>query len=219
MKHTLIKYCIFTLLVQALLSSGVLAQTLRPFRLPSDVKKQSMASAELSLGYSTPQGRSGLREFWLAGPNLAAKGLIHINSVFALGLGADFSILYFDQNAFALRWPGISLVEKPNLFVTNVSLHGIYALLPNEETRPFVGVDVGVEIIPRTVYQRIVDGVRYTYYNVGGASRIAFGVTVGVNHRLDDDFGIHAEVKSTFIHNDPNASVLLGLRAGVQYKF
>jgi hypothetical protein len=187
--------------------------------LPQVQKQQPTASAELSVGYTTPQGRSGLREFWLAGPNVALTGLIHLTKVFSLGLGADFSILYFDAGAFVERWPGVALQERPNLFMSNISLHGVYSLFPEGETRPFMGIGLGFELIPRAVDQRIINGVRYTYYNVGGTNRLALGVAAGVNHELDDDFGAHVELKSIFIHNDPNVSFLLNVRAGLQYKF
>jgi hypothetical protein len=219
MKFSLAKHCILALIFFTLIGLDVSAQTLRPFRLPRDPKKQSALSAELSFGFASPQGRSGLREFWLAGPSAAITGLLHIDREFAIGLGADFSIHYFDANGLAVRWPAVVLVEKPNLLMSNVSLHGVYTFLPDAEVRPFVSVELGVQFIPRARYQRIIDGVRYTYYNVGGTNRLALGIAVGANYEVDDDFGIHAELKNTLVHNDPNVSHLLHLRAGIQYKF
>jgi hypothetical protein len=182
------------------------------------VRQYERQSAYFSVGYTNPLGRSGLREFWLSGPSATIGVLIHTDENIALGVGSDFSILFFDEAAFGQRWPGVA-IEKRNLVVTNLFLNSVYIFLPGSQTRPYASVQLGAEFIPEALYQKIIDGVRNTYYKVGGTARLALGVAAGVNIQIESQWGLTAELKTTMIHNDPNASFFAHLRAGVQYKF
>jgi hypothetical protein len=173
---------------------------------------------KVALGLTSPQGREGLREFWLNGVGGSAEFLIQRNPQLALGVGADLSLLYFDVGAFAQRWPGVPL-EKQNLFLGNVYMSAVYSFIPGRQTRPFLSAQLGAEFISEALYRKIIGGVRTTYYNVGGKTRLAVGVTAGATVELNRHLGIVVELKGTVVHNDPNVSLLALARTGVQYKF
>ena len=172
----------------------------------------------VTLGLTSPQGHEGLREFWLNGPGGSAEFLIQLNPLFALGVGADMSLLFFDERAFAERWPGIPLSGKQNLFVGNVYVGATYSFLPGRQTRPFVSAQVGAEFITEALYRQVIGGVRYTYYDVGGKTRLALGVAAGASISLDYDLALLVELKGTFINNDPNVGFLAHGRVGLQFK-
>ena len=176
-------------------------------------------AVNITLGFSSPQGREGLREFWLTGPGGAAEFLIHMTPSLAFGAGIDLCVLYFDVGAFAPRWPGVPLPEKRNLFLGNVYIDATYAFLPSNQTRPFLSAQLGAEFITAALYRQFIGGVRYTYYDVGGTTRLALGIATGANIALDYHLGLLVELKGTFILSDPNMSFLAHGRAGVQYTF
>jgi len=65
----------------------------------------------------------------------------------------------------------------------------------------------------------VIAGVRYTYYNVGGRARLTLGAVAGALYALDYNFSLVAELKATYVHNDPAVGLLLHGRGGIQYKF
>ncbi len=175
------------------------------------------SSFVLALGLTTPGGREGLREFWLSGPSASLEFLIHASKQFALGAGVDYSILYFNQNAFAMHWQGVPLKGKDNLTIFNLYLDAICSLNPNGSIRPFIAAQVGAVFIKEALYREIVGGVRRTYYNVGGNTKLALNIAPGVTFQLDEDIALLAQIKWTFVRNDPAVSALTHFRAGVQY--
>ncbi len=205
------KYLLVFILV--CISIPVFGQTDTTLR-SHEPKKSSFV---LALGLTTPGGREGLREFWLGGPSASLEFLIHTNRQFALGAGVDYSILYFNQNAFAMHWQGVPLKGKDNLTIFNLYLDAIYSLNPNGSIRPFIAAQVGAVFIKEALYREIVGGVRRTYYNVGGNTKLALNIAPGVTFQLDEDIALLAQIKWTFVRNDPAVSALTHFRAGVQY--
>lgn len=180
--------------------------------------RESRASFNLALGVTNPQGRRGLREFWLNGPGGGAEFVVHLNSSFALGIGAEMALLYFDEAAFGARWPGVALREKENLFLGNVYIDATYTFLPGWQTRPYLRAQVGGEFIGEASYREVIGGKRYTYYHIGGTPRLSFGLAAGGVVSLTYALGILLELKGTFVHNDPGVSTLMHARAGVQFR-
>lgn len=183
------------------------------------VRQVQRTSVVLMFGITNPQGHDRLREFWLNGPGGSAEFRVHLSPVFSLGAGGDMSLLYFDEAAFNRRWPGVPLQTKQNLFLGNIYLDGAYALLPASRLRPYVKGQLGAEFITEAVYRQVIAGVRYTYYNVGGRTRLTLGMAAGASYALDYYFSLLVEVKATYVHNDPAVGLLLHGRAGIQYKF
>lgn len=203
-------WLVFLLIV---VSIRAFAQTDTTFR-GSQPKKSSFI---LSLGLTTPRGREGLKEFWLSGPSASLEFLVHVNREFALGAGVDYSILYFNQSAFVTRWPGVTLKAKDNLTVFNLFFDALYSFLPDGDIRPYVGAQIGAVFIKEAIYREVVGGVRRTYYNVGGDTKLAMNMATGAMFQLDSQIALLAQIKGTFVHNDPAVGSLLHLRAGVQY--
>lgn len=205
------KCLLVLLLIVASVSAFAQPDTTSRGQLP---KKSSLV---LTLGLTTPRGREGLREFWLSGPSASLEFLIHTNRQFALGVGVDYSILFFNQSAFALRWPGVPLKGKDNITVINIFFDAMYSFLPDADIRPFIAAQVGAVFIGEALYREVVGGVRRTYYNVGGDTKLAVNVATGASLQLDSRIALLVQIKGTFVHNDPAVSVLAHIRAGVQY--
>lgn len=183
------------------------------------VRQVQRTSVAVMFGITNPQGHDRLREFWLNGPGGAAEFRVHLSPLFSLGAGGDLSVLYFDEAAFNQRWPGVPLQTKVNLFLGNVFLDGAYSPMPASRLRPYIKGQIGAEFITQAIYREVIAGVRYTYYNVGGRTRLTLGVAAGGSYALDYYFSLLLEVKATYVHHDPAVGLLLHGRAGVQYKF
>ena len=137
---------VFIIAIYGVVCHGVAFSQPKNYRLLRP-PQSSRPMFTISLGVTTPQGRDGLREFWLSGFGGSAEFLLQRNSMVALGIGADLSWLYFDVAAFAQRWPGVPLDNKQNLFVGNVYLDATYSFLPGRQTRPFLSTQLGAEFI------------------------------------------------------------------------
>ncbi|MBI5474007.1 MAG: hypothetical protein HY961_16845 [Ignavibacteriae bacterium] len=172
-----------------------------------------------SVGMAIPVGRTGLVDYWLNGVSGKASFQIFADSYLAFGLSTDIALLYFDEMAFAQRWPGVPLKAKDNLILGNVSFDATYSFFPGYTTRPFVSVQIGAEFISEASYKQMINGVRYVYYDVGGHTRLALGLVTGADIQLAYWLNLHTELKGTFIHNDPDVSMITQARVGVQYKF
>jgi hypothetical protein len=186
---------------------------------PKPLRPLARQAIIVSVGMTIPAGREALREFWLRGPNVSGSYLVYVNPSVALGIGVDLSWLFFDVAAFSLRRPGVSLQVTDNVVLADIHLDAAYYFFKGNQTRPFVDLQVGIVAISQATYREIVNGVRTTYYDVGGNGRLAMSLAGGAIVQLDARLAIHAELKGTFIHNDPAASFLAHLRAGIQYRF
>ncbi len=182
--------------------------------IPPQPKKSSFVFA---VGLTVPQSHDALRDFWLGGPSASLEFLIHTNRYFSLGAGVDYSILYFDQNGFATKWTGVSVKGKDNLTVFNLYMDAMLSLAPNSVVRPYIAAQVGAVFIKEAVYQEIVVGVRRTYYNVGGKTKLAMNIATGVTIQIDSSIALLAQIKGTFVHNDTAVGTLAHARLGVQY--
>lgn len=183
------------------------------------MRQVQRTSIVVTLGVANPQSHGRLREFWLNGPSGSAEFRVHLNPSLSLGGGGDMSLLYFNEAAFATRWPNVPIKTKENLFVGNVYIDAAYAPLPASIIRPFFKGQVGALFVTEAIYRQVIGNVRYTYYNVGGRTRLTLGVATGVTWAFDYNFGLIAEIKATYVHNDPAIGLLLFGRAGIQYKF
>lgn len=203
------------LLLALILHESSFAQ-LRGGRRPQQVQRTSVV---LLFGITNPQSHGRLREFWLNGPSGSAEFRVHLSPLWSLGAGGDMSLLYFDEAAFTQRWPGVPLQKKQNLFLGNIFLDAAYTPFPASRLRPYVKGQLGAEFISEAIYRQVIAGVRYTYYNVGGRTRLTLGAVAGALYALDYNFSLVAELKATYVHNDPAVGLLLHGRGGIQYKF
>lgn len=203
------------LIVLLVLDGAALAQP-RRLRRAHQVQRTSIV---VTLGVANPQNHGRLREFWLNGPSGSAEFRVHLNPLLSLGGGGDMSLLFFNQEAFVARWPNVPIKTKENLFVGNLYLDAAYAPLPASILRPFLKGQVGALFVTEAIYREVIAGVRYTYYSVGGRTRLTLGVAAGATWAFDYNFGLVAEIKATYVHNDPAIGLLLFARAGIQYKF
>ncbi len=171
-----------------------------------------------TFGLTSPQGRIGLREFWLSGPGGSVYFQAFTDQYFAIGAGADFSLLYFDERGFSARYPGVTINEKQNLILGNIYIDGTVMFLPTFQTRPFISLQVGAELISQAVFREVIGGFRKTYYDVGGKTRLAVGTSTGVVISLSRTVGVRGEIKGVFVHNDRNVSALVHARVGLQFR-
>lgn len=207
---------LFTIIMPVALVAAVHAQEMPERAGRYHVKPPTILGT--AFGLTVPQGRVGLREFWLAGPGGAVYFQTFTDQYFAIGAGADFSLLYFDERGFSARHPGVKIREKQNLILGNIYIEGTVMLLPTFQTRPYFSVQVGAELISQAVFREVISGVRRTYYDIGGKTRLAVGTSTGVVISLSRAVGIRGELKGVFVHNDRNVSVLVHARVGLQFR-
>lgn len=203
-----------SLVVAMLAPSGLLAQTPA---LPAVKPVSPRQTLSVTFGLAVPRSKSGLTAFWENGASGSASFFVNVNREVAIGLGVDVAELQFKESAFRETYPDVD-VEANNVILSNVYVGAKLSLLPSMRTCPYITVSMGAQRMTEALYRRSIAGVRVTYYNIGGSTRLTGGVAVGANIHVNSWFALEVEGKATYIHNDPDASVVGAARGGFRFR-
>lgn len=214
-----------SLLVAVLLIAGVfdgtgaVAQTKKKAStaIPSQVVYTPRdRTVEIWGGIGIPVTHPSFTRYWLRGPSAGTKLLFSASEHTKLGFGAEATLYSFRRGNFALLNPGVPVQVKHMVFV-NVYLSMRRYFQPTLRTSPYIGGELGFLRISGAEYKEIVNGVRVTYYDIPGALRLTVSAVFGVDHYFSRRFAIQADVRATYIHNDPSVGLILGGRAGCKF--
>ena len=175
-------------------------------------------SVTVSGGFSWPLTRHGLTQYWSPGPSGAVEFNVRIRRRYLLGVVVDVSAYWFRAGRFAQTNPGVTLENKPVAHIT-IALTGRYELLPERRIGPYFGLSVGASRLTEAVEQQVIDSVRVTYFNIPGRTRLSATGIIGVVVQMTRGFGLEAEGRLLYIHNDPDAGLIFGIRTGVRFSF
>lgn len=202
-----------SLLLMMISVAGAPAQnSLRPSSLPLSDPKHSLM---LSFGVGALHSRNGIMSFWEMGPGGSVTFMINVKRELAFGMGLDIAHVSFRDAAFRSTFPGIPVRQK-NITMGALSLAMTYSTLPTMRFSPFVGATLGATRLSKAVYRQTVDSVRVTYYNIPGRARLTVGLTAGADIVLVRWLALRIEMKTIYIHNDPDLGFASFFRAGVR---
>lgn len=200
-----------------LLSADLGAQTAQsttpPARRSVYGQRQTL---NVTFGLGAPRSKAGLTSFWDKGFSGSLSFYVNVNREVAFGLGIDVTEFEFKEEAFRTTYPGVD-VESNNVILSNVHVGTKISLLPSMRTCPYLTFSVGAQRMTEALYRRSISGVRVTYYNVGGTTRLTGAVALGADIHINKWFAFALEGKATYIHNDPDAGFVATGRGGVRF--
>jgi len=188
-------------------------QELPPARKAPSYQKQTLNA---TFGFGASRSKDGLTAFWDNGLSASLSFYVNVTRSFAVGLGADVTELEFKEEEFRTAYPGVD-VESNNVVLSNVYVGAKAFLLPSMRTCPYVSVSLGAQRMTEALYRKSISGVRVTYYNVGGTTRLTGAVAVGADIHINQWFAFELEGKGTYIHNDPDAGIVVAGRGGFRF--
>ena len=205
------------LLPGLLVAQGPKPKQPKPVSPLPPVRQYQSKSLIVSSGFGFPLSRKGITDFWKAGPSGSAQFLVNINRNAAIGIGLDASTLYFRRGAFAGSYPGVP-VQARNLGFFCLYLAATYTPMPGKRLMPFVEANIGAARLTGAIYQEMINGVRVTYYSIPGTMRLALAAAGGVDLVFNSRLAFRGEVKATYLNNDPDLGIELGLRGGLRFR-
>jgi len=186
--------------------------------LPRPSTRIPRRSIVMSAGLTVPLSHSHLTDFWTMGPGGSFAFFAQVHRLVSLGVGAEGSMLFFRSGAFETQFPGVSY-EKRNLGLLHLYVTWRYAFLSKPPVSPFIGASVGAAKATLAVYQTTVNGIRTTYYEIPGRTRLAVAGLLGADFYLDRTVALEVEGKALYLYNDPEVGLSLSVRAGVRLFF
>lgn len=201
------------LLANDLGAQTALAQELPPARKAPSYQKQTLNA---TFGFGASRSKDGLTAFWGNGLSASLSFYVNVTRSFAVGLGADVTELEFKEEEFRTTFPGVD-VESNNILLGNVYVGAKVFLLPSMRTCPYISLSLGAQRMTEALYRRNIAGVRVTYYNVGGTTRLTGAMAVGADIHINPWFAFELEGKATYIHNDPDAGIIVAGRGGFRF--
>jgi hypothetical protein len=202
-----------------LVSNTGVAQSAGPqgsARLLKQTLRQPKGSISITVGGIAPLSHASLTEFWNPGL-VASVGLyVHLQPAVAVGLGIEGGFLQFDTGAFQAKYPTVP-VRYADLGYLHLSVRWRYTLVPAARLTPYFLADVGAAKVSHAIYQETVAGKRVTYYEIPGRTRLAVGGGIGCAYIMSRALLLEAEVNGLYMHNDPEAGLLVAARLGVRF--
>lgn len=186
--------------------------------LPRPASRIPRRSIVVSGGLTVPVSHIPLTDFWTMGPGGSAAFFAHVHRLVSVGVGMEASSLFFRSGAFETKFPGVSS-KKPNIGFLHLYLAWRYAFLSQPPVSPFIGASVGAAKATPAVYETMINGIRTTYYEIPGRTRLAVAGLVGADFFLDRTVAVEVEGKAVYLHNDPEVGLVLSVRAGVRLFF
>jgi hypothetical protein len=162
-----------------------------------------------------PLSHASLKEFWKPGPSAALAIYVNVNRFVALGLGAEGALFFFDRSSFEGRFDTVA-VHELNTANLHIFLAWKYTGRLGSFLSPTLGATVGASKMTKALYQQRVAGVRQTYYEIPGMMRVTVGATAGLEFVLSRSLSLMLEGRAQYLHNDPEAAILAGARAGLR---
>lgn len=208
----------FVILLTCVVSAFLWAQT--PVQQEPPLAKKSPSYQKQTLnatfGFGASRSKDGLTAFWDNGLSASLSFYVNVTRSFAVGLGVDVTELEFKEEKFRTAFPGVD-VESNNVVLSNVYVGAKAFLLPSMRTCPYISVSLGAQRMTEALYRKSISGVRVTYYNIGGTTRLTGAVAVGADIHINQWFAFELEAKGTYIHNDPDAGIIFAGRGGFRF--
>ena len=200
--------------VLGMCAAGAWAQTaasraVEPLRIPS---------LQVFGGMSWPLAKPGLTEFWRSGPAAAVGFSVPVSRRASLGLEVGVAAYWFRASHFADVYPGVSVRNLP-IAHTTIMIVGRFDLMRGKRLGPYASLSLGVAKASDAVYREIVDSVRTTYFAVPGRTRLAGGLTAGLEYVVNKKTSIDGEARLLGVANDQAISTTLTMRCGVRFTF
>lgn len=173
-------------------------------------------TVSLTIGGGIPISKAALTEFWDGGVSGSVSFMVSVNRVVAFGVGMDAGVLLFSQPRFILTYPTVPLQARNTSFL-NLYIAWRYTPFWKNRWAPFFGATVGAARYTGAEYKQIVNGVRVTYYEIPGMTRLSLGGIVGVDLNLSPRAALAVEARGTYVHKDPEAGLWLALNGGIRF--
>ncbi len=186
--------------------------------LPRPATRIPRRSIVMSAGLTVPVSHNHLTDFWSMGPGGSVAFFAHVHRLVSVGVGVDGSMLFFRTGAFETQFPGVSS-EKRNLGLLHLYLTWRYAFVSKPPVSPFIGASVGAAKATSAVFETTINGIRTTYYEIPGRTRLAVAGVLGADFFLDRTMAVEVEGKAVYLYNDPEVGLALSVRAGVRLFF
>ena len=198
-------------------SPGV-AQVKKPRPVPAkpavNLKKQITVLA----GAGIPLSKEGLTQFWKLGPSGSLSFLVNVTPPTSVGIGADFSMLYFKMADFGSTFPTVP-VQRKDIAMIHIYVGFKQSFSPARVFSPYIAGTVGAARVTGASYKEIIDSVRVTYYDIPGRTRLAASFALGTDIVLSRVIAFTMEAKATYFHNDPDVGVMSFVRGGFRFSF
>jgi hypothetical protein len=207
---TFVALLIPAIALQAQTSSGAKNDVFRMLYAPRD------RTVEITGGVTVPLSHEALKQFWTRGPSAEILFLGRASYNVKFGIGGEVSLLSFRRGIFALAYPDVATQVK-HLATVYLYLAIRSYLKPGLRLSPYVGFDVGVLRVTGAEYKEIINGVRFTYYDIPGISRLAGSVSLGGDYYLSRRIALLVHGRAMHVFNDPNVGFLLSFHAGVKF--
>lgn len=182
----------------------------------TSARKTARFSLAVTAGFTAPQSKDALKQFWKGGPGAAVSALLRAAPGFWIGAGVDISALWFRQSGFAQAYPTVE-VQKKNMAWVNIFVLSRYGgFISSGSVHPYIEFAIGASRLSGAEYKEVVDSVRVTYYEIPARTRLALTVTGGVDIPVWRGVSFLAEGAVRYVHNDPNVGIGLSIRGGVR---
>lgn len=216
------RYTAVLLLAVSIIPASLLTAQTQPDQarllLPRPAQRFPKNSIVVVGGVMTPLAHASLKDFWNLGPSGGLTVYVNVNRLVSFGAGAEVSTLSFNTGAFTERFPGITAhslwTANLHLFVTWKYTGRLGSVLC-----PTFSASLGGSKMTKAVYEERIAGVRTTYYNIPGRMRLTLGVTPGIEFAINRGLSMVVEGRALYLHNDPEASFLVGGRFGFRWNF
>ncbi len=175
----------------------------------------SRISLTVTGGYTTPNSKDALTQFWKGGPGFGLSFLVRTTPALYVGVGADVSMLWFKWSGFAQAFPSVP-VRRTDMTWMNLFLTSRYMFLTNGPVRPYASGSIGASRLSGAEYKEVIDSVLVTYYDIPGRTRLALTVTGGLSIPVTSGLFFQAEAALRYVHNDPNVGLGLLLSGGAR---
>ena len=204
--------------------SAVLAQT--PFPEPDPSPEPSVPAVAYAPRDNTlevwacmgiPLSHASFKEFWMRGPGIGIGLMSRMSENIKIGFGADGTLYSFRRGAFAERYPGVPVTVRHQTLV-NLDLLMRNYFLPGQRFSPYLGADLGFARISGAENKEVINGVRKTYYEIPGTTRLTLSGAAGADYFFTREFAVQADVRAVYLHNDPNVGLFLYFRVGAKFK-
>jgi hypothetical protein len=167
-------------------------------------------------GAGWPLAKESLTDFWKFGPIFAATFSTSVNRHVSVGVGVDLTVLRFSYDAFWSKYPDVIPLDRKVIW-WDVYLLGKYTLLPQKGITPYATFSLGATRLTQASFKQVVDSVKITYYEIHPRNRLSIGIAAGADFEITREVSFVAEIYSVFVHNDPEAGMLLALRGGFRF--
>ncbi len=182
----------------------------------TSARKSSRISLAVTAGFTAPQSKDALTQFWKGGPGVAVKVLLRAAPGFWIGAGADISALWFRQSGFVQAYPSVD-VQKKNMAWVNIFVLSRYGgFIRSGLVHPYTEFAIGASRLSGAEYKEVIDSVRVTYYEIPARTRLALTLTGGVEIQVWPRVSFLVEGAVRYVHNDPNVGVALLANGGVR---